>query len=275
MRMFTVRNRVAALWGFVAFLLIVMAIAAPVIAPDDPLAPDFKNIRSSPSADALFGTDDLGRDLLSRVIHGARTSLFVALVSVLLGTTFGTVWGIASGYFGGLTDLISERLVEIIMAIPGLILAFVLVLVLGASMWTIIIAIAATRVPFGERVIRSVVLSVKETPYVDAARAVGAGPLRIMAVHVAPQCVAPYIVLATVHLGTVIVIEASLSFLGLGIKPPTPTWGGMLGEASSLLTPSWWTVVFPGLFITLTVVSFNLFGDGIRDALDPRLRGTT
>ena len=255
-------------------LLILLALAAPVVAPKHPLELDFDRIRVPPDSQNLLGTDDIGRDILSRAIYGSRVSLFVALISVLLGTSVGAVWGIASGYVGGKLDLVSERLVEIIMAIPGLILAFVLVLVLGASMWTVIVAIAAGRLPYGSRVIRSVVLSVKETPYVDAAKAVGASSLRIMTFHVAPQCFAPYLVLATVHLGTAIVIEASLSFLGLGVRPPTPTWGGMLGEASTLLVPHWWMVVFPGIFITVAVLSFNLFGDGLRDALDPRLRGT-
>ena len=273
-RMFARRSPVATAWGVIALLLILLALAAPVVAPKHPLELDFDRIRVPPDSENLLGTDDIGRDILSRAIYGSRVSLFVALISVLLGTSVGAVWGIASGYLGGKLDLVSERLVEIIMAIPGLILAFVLVLVLGASMWTVIVAIAAGRLPYGSRVIRSVVLSVKETPYVDAAKAVGASSLRIMTFHVAPQCFAPYLVLATVHLGTAIVIEASLSFLGLGVRPPTPTWGGMLGEASTLLAPHWWMVVFPGIFITVAVLSFNLFGDGLRDALDPRLRGT-
>ena len=145
---------------------------------------------------------------------------------------------------------------------------------MGAGIWTIIVAIAVTRVPFGARIIRSVALSVKQTAYVEAARSIGASQMRIMARHIAPQCIAPFLILFTVHLGTVIVIEASLSFLGLGVSPPTPTWGGMLGEASALLYPFWWHVFFPGVFITVTVLAFNLFGDGLRDALDPRLRGT-
>ena len=273
-RMFARRSPVATAWGVIVLLLILLALAAPVVAPKHPLELDFDRIRVPPDSQNLLGTDDIGRDILSRAIYGSRVSLFVALISVLLGTSVGAVWGIASGYVGGKLDLVSERLVEIIMAIPGLILAFVLVLVLGASMWTVIVAIAAGRLPYGSRVIRSVVLSVKETPYVDAAKAVGASSLRIMTFHVAPQCFAPYLVLATVHLGTAIVIEASLSFLGLGVRPPTPTWGGMLGEASTLLVPHWWMVVFPGIFITVAVLSFNLFGDGLRDALDPRLRGT-
>ena len=273
-RAFIRRSPFAAIWGVVGLVLILAAVGAPIITPKDPLKTDFTKMSAPPDSESYFGTDQIGRDLLSRILYGARISLFVALASVVLGTTIGGVWGLVSGYLGGLTDMISQRFVEIIMALPGLILAFALVLVMGAGMWTIIAAIAVTRVPFGARIIRSVALSIKQTAYVEAARGIGASQMRIMARHVAPQCIAPFLILFTVHLGTVIVIEASLSFLGLGVSPPTPTWGGMLGEASSLLYPFWWHVVFPGVFITITVLSFNLFGDGLRDALDPRLRGT-
>ena len=273
-RMFIKRSPFAAVWGVIGLALILLAVAAPVVAAKDPLKTDFTRMSVPPDSQSLFGTDQIGRDLLSRIFYGARISLFVALASVLLGTTIGGVWGLVSGYLGGMTDMISQRFVEIIMALPGLILAFALVLVMGAGMWTIIVAIAVTRVPFGARVIRSVALSIKQTAYVEAARGIGASQMRIMTRHIAPQCIAPFLILFTVHLGTVIVIEASLSFLGLGVSPPTPTWGGMLGEASALLYPFWWHVVFPGVFITITVLAFNLFGDGLRDALDPRLRGT-
>ena len=274
-RTFAQRSPYAAAWGVVALLLILMAIAAPILAPQTITWFDVDKIGGvPPDTSNLLGTDTIGRDMLSRIIYGARISLFVALCSVFLGTTAGAIWGIATGYIGGKFDLASERLVEVWLSIPGLILAFLLVLAIGASVTTVIIAIGTGYVPGTERIVRSVVLSVKETPYVDGARAVGASPLRIMARHVAPQCVAPYLVLATMGLGGAIIAEASLSFLGLGIRPPTPSWGNMLGEASILLYPLWWYVVFPGVFITLTVMSFNLFGDGIRDALDPRLRGS-
>ncbi len=273
-RAFVRRSPFAAIWGVIGLVLILMAVGAPIISPKDPNKTDFTKMSAPPDSVSYFGTDQIGRDLLSRILYGARVSLFVALASVFLGTTIGGVWGLVSGYLGGLTDMISQRFVEIIMALPGLILAFALVLVMGAGVWTIIVAIAVTRVPFGARIIRSVALSVKQTAYVEAARSIGASQIRIMARHIAPQCFAPFLILFTVHLGTVIVIEASLSFLGLGVKPPTPSWGGMLGEASALLYPFWWHVFFPGLFITVTVLAFNLFGDGLRDALDPRLRGT-
>ena len=273
-RAFARRNPLASFWGVVAALLILMAIAAPILAPQDPLKVDTQKMTAPPDGDNLFGTDSIGRDILSRLVYGGRVSLFVALASVSLGTTIGLAWGIAGGYFGGRVDLISERVVEVMMAIPGLILAMILVVALGATVWTIIIAIAVTRAPFAERVVRSVVLSVKETPYIEAARAIGASNLRVMVFHVGPQTVATYIVLVTINLGTAILIEAALSFLGLGVRPPTATWGGMLGEASALFYPHWWMVVFPGIFITVAVMAFNLFGDGLRNELDPRLRGT-
>jgi ABC-type dipeptide/oligopeptide/nickel transport system permease subunit len=229
----------------------------------------------APSAHSYFGTDQIGRDNLSRVIYGSRSSLAVAIAAVLLGTTTGSLWGLASGYMGGRFDIISQRMIEFLQSFPDLILAMAISMALGAGTWTVIIAIAITRIPFGGRVVRAVALSLKEIAYVEAARGIGASTLRIMARHILPQCVAPYLVLATTHLGVAIIIEASLGFLGVGIPPPTPTWGNMIADSlNSGLVPPWWLVVFPGLAITLTVLAFNLFGDGIRDTLDPRLRGS-
>jgi peptide/nickel transport system permease protein len=205
------------------------------------------------------------------VIHGARTSLFVAFAAVLLGTTTGSLWGLASGYLGGRFDLVSQRIMEILQSFPDLILAMAISMAIGTGMPAVIVAIAITRLPFGGRVIRSVALSVKELAYVEAGRASGASHTRIMALHVLPQCVAPYLVLATTHLGVAIVIEAALGFLGVGIPPPTPTWGNMLADSLTSLVPHWWLVFFPGLAITVTVLAFNLLGDGIRDTLDRRL----
>ena len=221
-----------------------------------------------------FGTDQIGRDTLSRVIHGSRTSLAVAFAAVLLGTTLGSLWGLVSGYMGGRFDIISQRIMEFMQSFPDLILAMAIAMALGAGNGTVIVAIAITRVPFGGRVIRSVVLSLKEMSYVEAARSLGASNMRIMFRHILPQCIAPYLILATTHLGVAIIIEASLGFLGVGIPPPTPTWGNMLSDAlNSGIVPPWWLVLFPGLAITITVLAFNLLGDGIRDILDPRLRG--
>ena len=268
------QNWLSAAGGFVALLIVLVALTAPLIAPRDPLKANFRHMNKPPSAEAFFGTDQVGRDALSRVIYGARTSLFVAFAAVLLGTTVGSLWGVACGYIGGRFDLMSQRVMEIFQAFPDLILAMAISMAIGTGLPAVIVAIAITRVPFGGRVIRSVALSVSAMPFVEAGRAAGASPLRVMAVHVLPQCVAPYLVLATTHLGVAIVIEAALGFLGVGVPPPTPTWGNMLSDAITGLVPQWWLVLFPGLAITVTVLAFNLLGDGIRDSLDPRLAPT-
>jgi len=275
LKSFARRSPMAAFWGIVSLAIVAIAIAAPVLAPYDPLQADFLAMNKPPIEGHVFGTDQIGRDTLSRTIHGSRTSLVVAISAVLLGTTLGSLWGLASGFLGGRFDLISQRIIEFLQSFPDLILAMAIAMALGSGTTTVIIAIAVTRIPFGGRVIRSVVLSLKEMSYVEAARNLGASNLRIMALHILPQCIAPYLVLATTHLGVAIIIEASLGFLGVGVPPPTPTWGNMLSDALNAgLVPPWWLVLFPGVAITITVLAFNLFGDGIRDALDPRLRGT-
>jgi peptide/nickel transport system permease protein len=268
---FARRNPLAVAGGIVALVIVVVALGAPWIAPKEPLKTNFSRMSKPPDAQSWFGTDQVGRDTLSRVIYGARTSLFVAFSAVLLGTTVGSLWGVACGYLGGRFDLISQRLMEVLQAFPDLILAMAISMAIGTGLPAVIVAIAITRVPFGGRVIRSVAITIREMPYVEAARAAGASQLRIMALHVLPQCVAPYLVLATTHLGVAIVIEAALGFLGVGVPPPTPTWGNMLADAITSLVPHWWLVLFPGAAITVTVLAFNLLGDGIRDTLDPRL----
>jgi ABC-type dipeptide/oligopeptide/nickel transport system permease subunit len=271
---FVRRAPMSAFWGCVAAAILLMAIAAPVIAPYEPLKSDFRAMTKPPDEKHYFGTDQIGRDTLSRVIHGSRASLTVAIGAVLFGTTLGALWGLASGYFGGRFDLVSQRIIEFLQSFPDLILAMAIAMALGAGIGTVIVAIAITRIPFGGRVIRAVVLSLKEMSYVEAARGLGASHLRLMARHILPQCVAPYLILATTHLGVAIIIEASLGFLGVGIPPPTPTWGNMLADSLNAgLVPPWWLVLFPGCAITITVLAFNLLGDGIRDFLDPRLRG--
>jgi ABC-type dipeptide/oligopeptide/nickel transport system permease subunit len=267
------RSPFSAFWGCIAAAILLVAIAAPVLAPYEPLKSDFRHMTKPPEAPHYFGTDQIGRDTLSRVIYGSRASLAVAVGAVLFGTTLGALWGLASGYFGGRFDLISQRIIEFLQSFPDLILAMAIAMALGAGFGTVIVAIAITRIPFGGRVIRAVVLSVKEMSYVEAARGLGASHLRMMARHILPQCVAPYLILATAHLGVAIIIEASLGFLGVGIPPPTPTWGNMLADSLNAgLVPPWWLVLFPGCAITVTVLAFNLLGDGIRDFLDPRLR---
>jgi peptide/nickel transport system permease protein len=270
---FARRNPTAAVGGIVALLIVFLAITAPLIAPYDPLKADFRRMAKPPNAHNYFGTDQIGRDTLSRVIYGARSSLVVAFGAVLLGTTVGSLWGLASGYLGGKFDIVSQRVMEILQSFPDLILAMAISMAIGTGMQAVIVAIAVTRIPFGGRVIRSVALAVKELAYVEAGRSVGASQLRIMGLHILPQCLAPYLVLATTHLGVAIIIEAALGFLGVGIPPPTPTWGNMLADSLTSLVPHWWLVFFPGLVITVSVLAFNLLGDGIRDTLDPRLRG--
>ncbi len=274
LRTFFRRYPLSAFWGCIAAAIIVVAVAAPVFAPYEPLKSDFRAMSKPPNERHYFGTDQIGRDVLSRVIYGSRASLTVAIGAVLFGTTLGAFWGLASGYFGGRFDIISQRIIEFLQSFPDLILAMAIAMALGAGFGTVIVAIAITRIPFGGRVIRAVVLSLKEMSYVEAARGLGASHLRIMLRHILPQCVAPYLILATTHLGVAIIIEAALGFLGVGIPPPTSTWGNMLADSLNAgLVPPWWLVLFPGLAITITVLAFNLLGDGIRDILDPRLRG--
>ena len=271
---FARRHPLGGVAGVILIVVGVIAIAAPIVAPDDPLFVDWTAFTQDPSRAHLVGTDYAGRDILSRVIFGSRVSLEVSLLAVLFGTSSGAVWGLASAYVGGRFDMVSQRILEIIMSFPALILAMILVAGMGAGFWVVVTAIAVTRTPYSVRVIRSVALSVKEYDYVLAARAIGASNVRIMAFHVGPQCIASFLILATAHLGVAIIIEASLGFIGAGIPPPTPTWGNMLGATvADVLIPHWPLVVFPGVAITVTVLAFNLFGDAIRDALDPKLRG--
>ena len=274
LRLFARRSPMSAFWGCIAALIVFVAIAAPALAPYEPLKSDFRAMTKPPTERHVFGTDQIGRDVLSRVIYGSRASLTVAIGAVLFGTTLGALWGLASGFLGGRFDLISQRIIEFLQSFPDLILAMAIAMALGAGFGTVIVAISITRIPFGGRVIRAVVLSLKEMSYVEAARGVGASKLRVMLRHILPQCVAPYLILATTHLGVAIVIEAALGFLGVGIPPPTPTRGNLLADSlTGGLVPPWWLVLFPGAAITVTVLAFNLLGDGIRDILDPRLRG--
>ena len=273
-RTFARRYRLSTVWGIVAALIILLGVFAPWVSPDDPLRPNVLARAQGPSWQHWLGTDFIGRDLLSRIVHGTKWSLFVAVTSVLLGTTLGAVWAVASAFFGGRFDLLGERLVEVLLSFPPILLALLLASALGASTWTVILSIAATRVAYGTRIIRSQALAVKDLPYVEAARSLGSSSWRIIFLHIAPQCIGVYLILVTTSLGIAIVLEATLGFLGAGIPPPTPTWGNMLGDAASMLIPKWHLVVFPGVAIVITVLSFNQLGDGLRDAFDPRLRGT-
>jgi ABC-type dipeptide/oligopeptide/nickel transport system permease subunit len=253
---------------------IVLAILAPWIAPYDPTLNQYSKLVVEPSSEHIMGTDKLGRDVFSRLLYGTRISLFVAFSAVLLGEALGFLLGVMTAYIGGRFDLVSQRLVDVLMSFPTLILAMLLMAGLGAGITTIIIAIAVTRIPGSSRIIRSVALSVKGLNYVEAARVVGASHWRIMLLHIAPQCVAPLLVVFSLNLGAAIFAEAALSYLGVGVPPPTPSLGNMLGEQNAQsFKPPWWLVLYPGLAITIIILAANLVGDGLRDFLDPRLKG--
>ena len=255
-------------------LLVLVIIFADQIAPYHPLEADFRSLRAAPSAQHWMGTDNLGRDVLSRLIHGGRISLSVAIVSTLLSKLIGLAWGVITGYMGKNFDLVSQRIVDVLLAFPGIILSMLLLAALGGGFGTVVVAITLQGIAGTVRVIRSVVLSIKEMAFVESARAVGASNRRVMVQHIAPQCVAPILVLTSASLGGAIFAEAALSFLGLGIPQPNPSWGNMLGGIlAGQFRPQWWLVIYPGLTITLTILAFNLVGDALRDHLDPKLRG--
>lgn len=256
------------------FLVIVVfvAIFAAQIAPYDPYTNDYANARKPPSPAHWLGTDNLGRDVLSRIIYGLRISLLVSVSSVVFGVTIGMLWGVTSGYISGRYDILSQRFIEVLTSFPTLILAMLLSVSLKPGLRTVIIAVGITQIPLATRITRSVVLSVKEMQFVEAARSIGAAPGRIMLRQVAPQCIAPILVIATLNLGAAIFAEAALSFLGVGVPPPTPSLGNMLGGVlAQSFKPPWWLVVFPGTAIALTILAANLLGDALRDFLDPKL----
>jgi peptide/nickel transport system permease protein len=261
----------------VASLVIILAIAfaaifAGVVAPYDPISIS-RDTFQSPSLAHPFGTDDLGRDIFSRVIYGARTSLYIGFVSVFLGVFVGASIGLISGTAGGPTDLVVQRVVDAMLAFPAIVLTMALVSVFGASTSSALIAIAIVFVPGTARVVRSAVLAIKQNMYIEAARSTGASGLRIMLRHILPNVTAPILILVSAYIGGAILIEASLSFLGLGTQPPNPSWGLMLsGTGRRFMEEAPWMAIFPGLAISVTVLAFNMLGDVLRDMLDPRLR---
>ena len=268
------RKPVGAGSAAVIALLVAAAVLAPVIAPYDPIAISI-DIFKPPGLPHLFGTDDLGRDLFSRIVHGARISLYVGLLAVCLGSLGGALVGLVSGFAGGWVDMVIQRVVDAVLAFPGIVLAMSLVAVLGTSTTNALLAIAIIIIPFQSRVVRGAVLAIKQNVYIEAARTLGATPQRIMFRHVLPNVVAPILILISASLGNAILIEAGLSFLGLSTQPPDPSWGLMLsGTGRRYMEEAPWLAIFPGLAIALTVLAFNLLGDVVRDVLDPRLRGS-
>lgn len=257
--------------AIILLIFVLTAVFANVVAPFDPLTTNARASLAAPSSTYWIGADMMGRDMLSRMIHGARISLAVALGATCIGSGLGAMLGLASGYLGGWFDLIVQRVAEIMQSLPLLVMALVITASLGPSLTNTIIAIAIPLIPNVARVIRANVLSLRELNYVEAARAVGMGQARIALVHVFPNTLAPLIVLATAQLGSTILTEASLSFLGLGVPEPYPSWGRMLSEsAAEYIRSAPWLVIFPGLAISLVVFGANLFGDALRDILDPR-----
>jgi peptide/nickel transport system permease protein len=267
------RRPLGAIGASIILAMALLAASAEFIAPYDPLLNDYAAMLSAPSATHWLGTDSHGRDVLSRLIYGSRTALLVGLGASLIGATLGSLIGVASAYFGGRIDLVVQRLMDVLFAFPVVILALAVVAVLGTGAGNVILAIAVPMVPRCARVVRSSALSVREMPYVDAARASGYGHRRIILRHMLPNVMAPILIMATAFLGEAILLEASLSFLGLGVQEPTAAWGLMLrGAAVEFAESAPWMAIFPGLAISLAVFGFNLFGDSLRDALDPRLR---
>ncbi len=260
--------------GFLVLLLVATALLAGVLATHDPVRTS-GTVLVAPGADHWLGTDNLGRDLYSRIVHGSRISLLVGLASTLMGTVVGGLIGLLSGYAGGKTDLLSQRVMDIMQALPILVLALVLAAALGPSLTNAIVAISIPIVPRAARIIRASVLAIRELTYVESARALGARHVRVALRHILPNTMGPFIVLATAQLGGSILVEAALSFLGLGIPEPYPSWGRMLSiAAAEYAEKAPWLVIWPGLAISLAVFGTNLLGDALRDTLDPRLRGS-
>jgi len=267
------RQPLGAVGALMVLIMVAAALFADQIAMYDPEINDFAAMLEAPSAAHLFGTDEFGRDIYSRIVHGARTAMTVGFSAAILGSTIGLFVGVSSAYFGGWVDNIVQRIVDVLMAFPAIILALTVVIILGRGVGPVIIAITIPMIPNCARVVRSSALAIREIPYVDAARAMGFGHLRIILRHISPNIMAPYLIMLTNFLGAAILAEASLSYLGLGVQEPTPAWGLMLKSGAEEYAESApWAVIFPGLAISVAVFGFNLFGDALRDVLDPKLR---
>ncbi len=267
------RNRGAVVGTVLFAILILLVIFAPYVTRFDPVEPNYAARFSPPTAEHWFGTDRNGRDIFTRVVYGGRISLLVGVVAVAIGSILGTVFGLISGFYGGVIDNALMRFMDFVLAMPGILLAITIVFALGPSLVNVMIAVGFSTMPQYARVVRASVLSAKQLPYVEAARAAGAGDGAVMGRHILPNVFAPVLVLATLGLGSAVLSVAALSFLGLGAAPPTPEWGLLISDGRGVLRRSWWVATFPGLAIMVTVLAVNLIGDGLRDALDPRLRG--
>lgn len=266
------KSKVALLGTGIVIFFIILAIFGPLLAPQGINEQNLSKRLLAPSIDHWFGTDDFGRDIFSRVVHGARISLWVGFFSVILSVVVGSVLGIVAGYYGKWVDTIISRIFDIMLAFPSILLAIAVVAVLGPSLQNALIAIAIINVPNFGRLIRSKVLSIKEEEYITAAKAIGMKDMRILFSHILPNSMTPVVVQGTLAIATAIIEAAALGFLGLGAQAPAPEWGKMLADARIYLLNAPWTMIFPGLAIMLTVLGFNLMGDGLRDALDPKMK---
>jgi len=274
-RTFVVRKPLGAAGAFIILVMLGLAVLFPVVTFHDPLGWSIREKLEPPSMAHWLGTDEMGRDLWTRIVLGAQISLMVGFGAVGFGSISGALIGIVSAFYGGSVDAGIQRIMDALMSIPTLILALAIMAALGQSLFNVVLAVGIPQIPRANRVVRSQAMAVKESEYALAARAIGANDVRIMGLHILPQCVAPWLIIATAGLGTAIVAEASLSFLGLGIPPPQPSWGGMLsGTGRTYYAVAPWLAIWPGLALSMAVYGFNLFGDALRDVLDPRLRGT-
>lgn len=270
---FARQKPLGALSAGIIFLMTIMAVLAPAIAPYDPVENNFADMLQAPGVAHWLGTDAFGRDVLSRIIYGSRTALLIGLASSLFGASIGALIGVTSAYFSRTVDLVIQRICDIIMAFPIIVLALAVVAILGSGILNLVLAIAIPFIPRAGRVVRANALAIREMPYIDAARVLGFGHSRIILRHMMPNVVASYLIMLTAFLGQAILLEASLSFLGLGVTEPTPAWGLMLrGAAVEFAERAPWMAIFPGLAISLAVFAFNLLGDSLRDVLDPKLR---
>ncbi|MCC3146028.1 ABC transporter permease [Halanaerobium sp. Z-7514] len=266
------RNKLAIIGIVFIISLFIIALFAPYIAPHDPYQTDFFNTLQGPSREFLLGTDDLGRDVLSRLIYGARISLTIGFISVAIGLIVGVPVGAISGYYGGKIDIITQRFVDIMMAFPGMLLAIIIVAVMGVGLVNAMIAVGVVSIPTYIRLVRGSVLSLKNKEFVQAAKAIGVRESVIIFKHILPHCLAPIIVQSSLQIGVAILWAAGLGFLGLGAQAPTPEWGAILSQGRGYIRTAHHVTTFPGIAIMLTVLGFNLLGDGLRDALDPKMR---
>jgi peptide/nickel transport system permease protein len=266
-----VRNRSAIVGSAILIALLFVALFAPLLTPYDPIVIDPEVSFSAPNRNHIMGTDDFGRDIFTRLLYGTRISLRVGFLAVGIGGSIGLIIGLAAGYFGGAFDFVVMRFIDIMLSFPGILLALLIMTILGPSLTNVMIAVGISDVPLYVRLVRGTVLSAKENGYVEAARGLGCSRRVIIVRHILPNIVAPFIVVTTLEVANAILLSATLSFLGMGAQPPTPEWGAMLNEGRRYIRTGWWMITFPGLMIMLSVLGINLLGDGLRDALDPKL----